>query len=135
VEAEPEADVAAEPEPELTVEPPMWVRPVRERVAAAPAAKPSSNDAQAPLLEIIERYTLAVAKEPVREIDTDLETKLDDLARAAREEILASNTPGATRVARKPPDLDTPWLAPIRKAWEPPASEEEQPRPRWAFRK
>jgi hypothetical protein len=35
--------------------------------------------------------------------------------------------------ARRDEEDDSPWLAPIRKAWEPPADGDEEPRSRWGF--
>jgi hypothetical protein len=121
--------VAAEPEPVVAVKP---VNERRQAVASQPAAPEDvTSEFQNPALHMIERYTLAVARQPVREIDPDIEAALDDLARTAREEILAKNGPKKPRH-----DPDTPWLAPIRKAWEPPDPEELAPRPsRWAFRR
>jgi hypothetical protein len=78
---------------------------------------------------------LAVGGEPVRYVEEDLESALDELARAAREEILAVNAPAPpVAIEREPMADEAPWLAPIRKAWEPPA-EAEAPRPRWSFRR
>jgi hypothetical protein len=117
--------------PEVVVPPARRVAEP-EPVAVAPVDGPASHEPRNPALEMIERYTLAVAREPVREIDPDIEAALDDLARSAREEILAKNGPRKGRRA----EPDTPWLAPIRKAWEPPAEDELEPRPsRWAFRR
>jgi hypothetical protein len=125
--APPIVEPVAAPEPVIE-----WGRVVDVEAPMA-AELPAAIEAPAfqnPALEMIERYTLAVAREPVREIDSDLEAALDDLARTARQEILANNTPKKRR-----DDADTPWLAPIRKAWEPP-DPDEQPRPsRWAFRR
>jgi hypothetical protein len=87
-------------------------------------------DRRNPVADTIEHYTLAVAREPVREIDPQIEAALDDLARTAREEILSRNAPKRARRQEE----DTPWLAPIRKAWEPPEPE-PQVRPRWGFRR
>jgi hypothetical protein len=75
---------------------------------------------------------LAAGGEPVRYIDEEMEAALDILARAAREEILAVNAP-ATATERATNDEDSPWLAPIRKAWEPPLEEEQGRGSRWSF--
>jgi hypothetical protein len=78
---------------------------------------------------------LAVGGEPVRYVDSEMEEALDLLARAAREEILAANAPAPdidNDLPRK--TVDGPWLAPIRKAWEPPADDEPDGK-RWSFRR
>jgi hypothetical protein len=101
-----------------------------------PASAPTPPPAPAP--GEIEMTTLAVARQPVRNVDPEMESALDELARAAREEILRVNAPAATSsvIDAEETATEAPWLAPLRKAWEPPA-EEEKPDGgfRWGFRR
>jgi hypothetical protein len=76
---------------------------------------------------------LAVGGEPVRYIDDEMEAALDELARTAREEILAVNAPARKERRRQAREEESPWLAPIRKAWEPPVERDDARGSRWAF--
>jgi fused signal recognition particle receptor len=127
-EPEPEPVVAApEPEPE-----PVVAAPEPEPVVAAPAPVviAAAVEPPAPPDGVM---VLAVGGEPVRYIDAEMEAALDELARAAREEILAANAPVRKERRRQPRDDDSPWLAPIRKAWEPPVEPTDGRASRWGF--
>jgi hypothetical protein len=108
--------------------------PMRRHMDPLPTPKPEASATSAPTEP--GQILLAVGGEPVRYVDAEMEDALDMLARAAREEILAANAP-------EPVDSDEPtrgvssegpWLAPIRKAWEPPADEGPEGK-RWGFRR
>jgi hypothetical protein len=150
---EPEPVVEPEPEPEparpVLFDYEMWVDP-------APATEPepepepepitSITDMLAPFVDVPKRaptpqpappepgmVMLAVGGEPVRYVEAEMEAALDALAQAAREEILAANAPAPEPREAPRKDDDGPWLAPIRKAWEPPAEDEQDGRSRWSF--
>jgi hypothetical protein len=103
--------------------------PMRRHMDPLPAPKPEASSASDQIL-------LAVGGEPVRYVDADMEDALDVLARAAREEILATNAPEPAQpdAAAHRPAGEGPWLAPIRKAWEPPADDASDAK-RWTFRR
>jgi hypothetical protein len=117
--AEPGPELA-EPEPvEFAPLPPEIAKVLEPRqvaVAGTPAVPYSDPEAE-------ERISLAVAGQPLRYLDPDVEYALDELARAAREEILSVNAPAAKQQEEDATVDDYwPWLTNLRKAWEPPAA-------------
>jgi hypothetical protein len=115
------AAFAGAPEPEPAYEVPAAIaevlRPIEERQEHDPAAP--------------ETISLAVAGQPLRFLDPEVEHALDQLARAAREEILSANAPEAAK-RDKLGEEHWPWLTNMRKAWEPPAEHPGENRSRWS---
>jgi ribonuclease E len=131
------APLAPEPEPAVVEATPIDVA----EIEPAPIAEAAVEIEPAPIAEAVaeiepapgqpELRSLAVAGQPLRYVEPEVEHALDELARAAREEILSANAPESAK-------RDTlgeqhwPWLTNMRKAWEPPADHPAPPnRPRW----
>jgi hypothetical protein len=113
--------------------------PFVSETGSIPSLKPKKPTLPLPEKHEDELSTLAVAGQAPRKLDANTEAELDDLARAAREEILSLRAPAppAATVDAEPQADVAPWFGPVRKAWEPPA-EDEQPaeeRSRWSFRR
>jgi hypothetical protein len=130
----------APPAPPVVEAPVIIEVPVAEIpvVETAPVAtSPVVAEPAAP--EVPEFVTLSVPASARRHLDPRVllvpsadDPTTDELARAAREEILEASARRVRAHAadREPMATEGPWLAPLRKAWEPPAEPEPKRRRR-----
>ncbi len=142
---EPPEPAAVSPEPAAAIEVPAPIEATAPvpTVAAATVEVPEVGPEPAAGIGTegdLEMTTLAIAGQPPRQYDPTVENALDELARAARREILSARAPAPppSAIDAEAPAAEAPWLAPLRKAWEPPVEEARPPegeRSRWGFRR